>query len=172
MQFFGPDLRSATEEELDAVSAQVNNALMRLGSGWAYFIEAQRRRYNYYPNSTWPTRASSIVDSERARIFLSGDNFLSSYFLTFSYMPPSERTQKLAARFLNEKTVNYMKHLDYFRDEYGKITDTEKSDRERRRCGGLYKEKGYGKDCGIDCGRRRSRKRRVQVQLCPVERSS
>jgi type IV secretion system protein VirB4 len=40
MQFSGPDLRSSTEEELDAVSAQVNNALMRLGSGWAYFIEA------------------------------------------------------------------------------------------------------------------------------------
>ena len=123
MQFSGPDLRSSTEEELDAVSAQVNNALMRLGSGWAYFIEAQRRRYNYYPNSDWPNRASSIVDSERSRIFLSGDNFLSSYFLTFSYMPPSERTQKLTARFLNERTVDYMKHLDYFRDEYGKITD-------------------------------------------------
>jgi type IV secretion system protein VirB4 len=45
IQFCGPDLRSSTEEELDAVTAQVNNALMRLGSGWAYFIEAQRRRY-------------------------------------------------------------------------------------------------------------------------------
>ncbi|MGD0234762.1 MAG: conjugal transfer protein TrbE [Syntrophorhabdales bacterium] len=123
IQFCGPDLRSSTEEELDAVTAQVNNALMRLGSGWAYFIEAQRRRYTYYPVSTWPTRASAIVDKERSRIFLSGDNFLSSYFLTFSYMPPSERTERLAARFLNEKTVDYMKHLDYFRDEYGKITD-------------------------------------------------
>ncbi len=88
VKFSGPDLASSTEEELDAVSAQVNNALMRLGTDWAYFIEAQRRRYNYYPDSTWPNRASGFVDEERRKIFLSGDNFISSYYLTFSYIPP------------------------------------------------------------------------------------
>ena len=36
-RFRGPDLDSATESELVATSARLNNALRRLGSGWALF---------------------------------------------------------------------------------------------------------------------------------------
>ena len=42
-RFRGPDLESSTEAELMAVSARLNNALRRLGSGWALFVEADRR---------------------------------------------------------------------------------------------------------------------------------
>ena len=42
-RFRGPDLDSATQGELIATSARLNNALRRLGSGWALFIEAERR---------------------------------------------------------------------------------------------------------------------------------
>ena len=41
-RFRGPDLDSATQGELIATSARLNNALRRLGSGWALFIEAER----------------------------------------------------------------------------------------------------------------------------------
>jgi type IV secretion system protein VirB4 len=40
--FRGPDLDSSTESELVAVTARLNNALKRLGSGWALFVEAAR----------------------------------------------------------------------------------------------------------------------------------
>jgi type IV secretory pathway VirB4 component len=43
-RFRGPDLDSATQGELIATSARLNNALRRLGSGWALFIEAERQR--------------------------------------------------------------------------------------------------------------------------------
>src|SRR5690242_10153218 len=39
-RFRGPDLDSATPAELVAIIARLNNALRRLGSGWAIFIEA------------------------------------------------------------------------------------------------------------------------------------
>ena len=42
-RFRGPDLDSATHGELIATSARLNNALRRMGSGWALFIEAERR---------------------------------------------------------------------------------------------------------------------------------
>ena len=42
-RFRGPDLDSATQGELIATSARLNNALRRMGSGWALFIEAERR---------------------------------------------------------------------------------------------------------------------------------
>ncbi len=37
-RFRGPDLDSAVPAELVAVSARLNNALRRLGSGWAVFF--------------------------------------------------------------------------------------------------------------------------------------
>ncbi|HCJ16867.1 MAG TPA: hypothetical protein DHV57_05540, partial [Hyphomonas sp.] len=41
-RYRGPDLESSTEAELVAVTARVNNALRRFGSGWALFFEAVR----------------------------------------------------------------------------------------------------------------------------------
>jgi hypothetical protein len=40
-RFRGPDLESATEDELMAVRARLNNALKRLGSGWCLHVEAR-----------------------------------------------------------------------------------------------------------------------------------
>jgi hypothetical protein len=39
-RFRGPDLDSATPAELVGTTARLNNALRRLGSGWAIFVEA------------------------------------------------------------------------------------------------------------------------------------
>ena len=41
-RFRGPDLDSSVPAELVAVAGRLNNALRRLGSGWAVFVEAQR----------------------------------------------------------------------------------------------------------------------------------
>ena len=41
-RFRGPDLESATEAELVAACARINNVLRRFGSGWALFFEADR----------------------------------------------------------------------------------------------------------------------------------
>ena len=42
LRFRGPDLESAPEAELLSVCARANNALRRLGSGWAFFFDAER----------------------------------------------------------------------------------------------------------------------------------
>ncbi len=64
-RFRGPDLDSATPAELVGVTAQLNNALRRLGSGWAIFVEAQQVAAHTYPHSTFPDVASALVDLER-----------------------------------------------------------------------------------------------------------
>ena len=55
-RFRGPDLDSATPAELVATTARLNNALRRLGSGWAIFVEAQRAPALAYPDSDFPDR--------------------------------------------------------------------------------------------------------------------
>ncbi|EIM72249.1 conjugal transfer ATPase TrbE [Nitratireductor aquibiodomus RA22] len=90
-RFRGPDLDSAVPAELIAVAGRLNNAFRRLGSGWAIFVEAQRHPSNLYPDSRFPDTASALVDAERKASFEeAGAHFESSYFLTFTYLPPAE----------------------------------------------------------------------------------
>ncbi|MGV8691589.1 conjugal transfer protein TrbE, partial [Pseudomonas aeruginosa] len=68
-RFRGPDLDSATQGELIATSARLNNALRRMGSGWALFIEAERHAAADYPRSEFPEPLSWLVEEERRAAF-------------------------------------------------------------------------------------------------------
>src|SRR5882757_5900269 len=89
-RFRGPDLDSATPAELVGTTARLNNALRRLGSGWAIFVEAQRIPATDYPVSRFPDPASALVEEERrAQFEEAGVLFESRYFLTFVWLPPA-----------------------------------------------------------------------------------
>jgi type IV secretion system protein TrbE len=90
-RFRGPDLESATPAELVSTTARLNNALRRLGSGWAIWVEAVRRPALDYPVCDYPDQASALVDLERAEQFAEeGAHFESGYYLTLLWMPPAE----------------------------------------------------------------------------------
>jgi type IV secretion system protein VirB4 len=97
-RFRGPDLDSAVAAELVAVASRINNAFRRLGSGWSIFVEAQRHEAATYPESQFPDPASGLVDAERKADFEEeGVHFVSSYFLTFLYLPPAEEATRTEA---------------------------------------------------------------------------
>jgi type IV secretion system protein VirB4 len=111
-RFRGPDLDSATPAELVAITGRLNNALRRLGSGWAIFIEAQRLPANRYPDSDFPDAASRLVDAERRAQFEgwedqesrqwgdspnNGAHFESRYYLTLVWLPPAEDAARAEA---------------------------------------------------------------------------
>lgn len=100
--FRGPDLDSAVPAELVGVAGRLNNALRRLGSGWAIFVEAQRLPSSTYPESSFSDAASALVDAERKAAFEEeGAHYESAYFLTFLYLPPAWESAG-AERFLYE----------------------------------------------------------------------
>jgi len=68
-RFRGPDLDSAMPAELVGTTARLNNALRRLGSGWAIFVEASRVPAQHYPRSQFPDAVSALVDYERRQQF-------------------------------------------------------------------------------------------------------
>jgi type IV secretion/conjugal transfer VirB4 family ATPase len=97
-RFRGPDLDSATQAELVAITSRLNNALRRLGSGWSIFVEAQRQPANRYPASDFPDMASALVDSERrAQFEEEGAHYESRYFLTLVWLPPAEHAARAEA---------------------------------------------------------------------------
>lgn len=123
-RFRGPDLDSATDSELVAVTARLNNALKRLGSGWAIFIEAERRAAGNYPDSTFPDALSWLVDEERRGAFEeAGSHFESGYYLTLVYLPPPESRAR-AGRLLYE--TNHSQGVDWRDQRDGFVTETDR----------------------------------------------
>lgn len=126
-RFRGPDLDSATQGELIATSARLNNALRRLGSGWALFVEAERRMAEHYPQSDFPEPLSWLVDEERRAAFEEDhSHFESSYHLTLVYLP-AEESRARAAKLLYENTpqdgVDWRERLTAFIAETDRFFD-------------------------------------------------
>ena len=126
-RFRGPDLDSATDAELVAVCARANNALKRLGSGWALFIEALRHEAAGYPESRFPDPVSFLVDRERRAMFeTEGAHFESECFLTFVYLAPPEsatRVHGLLYGSAGEKRgINWREQLQAFQAETDRVS--------------------------------------------------
>ncbi|HVA13763.1 MAG TPA: conjugal transfer protein TrbE [Stellaceae bacterium] len=114
-RFRGPDLESATEPELVATCARLNNVLRRFGSGWALFFEAERVAAPGYPESTFPDPASWLVDEERRAAFEEGqgddrsphqrrEHYENLYYLTLLYMPPADPVSRAEQALLEKPT--------------------------------------------------------------------
>ncbi len=129
IRYRGPDLESATEAELVAVSARINNVLRRFGSGWALFFEADTRPSHHYPQSGFADAASWLVDQERKGMFEEeGAHFESSYVLTFLFLPPVEATSKRENLLFetsddSDNTSSYRDHLTSFISETDRAID-------------------------------------------------
>jgi len=137
-RFRGPDLESATEPELVATCARLNNVLRRFGSGWALFFEAERHPAPGYPASEFPDPASWLVDRERRATFehsqRDGDperhgwaHFESGYYLTLLYLPPPDQVNRAERALLetppDEHGVDYRDHLEAFVAETDRALD-------------------------------------------------
>lgn len=121
-RYRGPDLESATEAELVAAMARVNNVLRRFGSGWALFFEAVRVEAHDYPHSEFPDAASWLVDQERRlRFEEAGDQFESRYYLTLLWLPPADakgRAERaLISRAEKHDPQGWRRRLDTFIDQ-------------------------------------------------------
>ncbi|MDZ5698653.1 conjugal transfer protein TrbE [Chelativorans sp. M5D2P16] len=127
-RFRGPDLESATEAELVGICARANNALRRLGTGWALFFEAERIEALDYPKAQFPDAASWLVDEERRAAFEGKvAHFESRYHLTLLFMPPPDGQARAESALVesdhSEGTRNWRQELTRFRDETDRVLD-------------------------------------------------
>lgn len=128
IRYRGPDLESASPEELLSYTARINNVLRRFRSGWVLHFEAARVPAADYPTSAWPSPLSFLIDEERRAAFEStAEYFECEYFLTFAYMPPADRTARAERAFLKQDELAAPDHagdrLGYFVQETDKAID-------------------------------------------------
>ncbi len=127
-RFRGPDLESATEAELIGICARANNALRRLGSGWALFFEADRVEALGYPTSRFPDAASWLVDEERRAAFEGKvAHFESRYHLTLQFMPPADAQARAESALVeshhSDGERDWRQEMARFRDETDRVLD-------------------------------------------------
>src|SRR5580692_3708478 len=124
-KFRGPDLDSSTPAELVAITSRLNNALRRLGTGWAIFIEAQRQPAHSYPLSEFPEPTSGLVDAERrAQFEEEGAHFESRYFLTLLWLPPADDAARAEAWLYENRAAgaaDWRAALDGFVDRTDRV---------------------------------------------------
>lgn len=125
LSFRGPDLDSSTPAELIGASARLDNALKRFGSNWCLHVEARRSPTTAYPDSEWPDALSWLIDEERRHDFAAaGGRYESAYYLTMSWLPPSEASGRFEAALFESAgdnaargRVDYRACLQSFIDE-------------------------------------------------------
>ncbi len=124
IRYRGPDLDSATEAELVSVAARLNNILKRFGSGWAVYVEAQRRLSQEYPRSDWADPISFLIDEERRAFFETQKHFESHYYATIVYLPPPDTKNRIASTFIerqSKEALDYFSVLSNFRQDVARI---------------------------------------------------
>jgi type IV secretion system protein VirB4 len=127
-RYRGPDLDSATQEELVSVMARINNVLRRFGSGWALFFEAAREEARDYPDCAFPDAASWLVDMERGlHAEEAGARYESCYYLTLLWLPPADAAghaeKALIQRPDAEESATWRHRLQAFEQQTARAFD-------------------------------------------------
>lgn len=124
-RFRGPDLDSSTRSGLMTAAAKVNNVFKRLGTGWIIFVEAQRIQSQRYPESSLPNEVATMIDEERKRFFSSGQHYENNYYLTLTFLPPSENYGKWEKRLIDrdyqKEETTFQTHLKNFLSETERV---------------------------------------------------
>ena len=116
-EFRGNDTASSTIEELDFVAAQVNQALLLLGSGWMLHVDAVRRPSTSSPpagRSHFPDRVSALIDAERRAFFERESCFETNTVLSLTWKP----SMSLAVNMLSDRKTAHQVLAD-FQDQAG-----------------------------------------------------
>lgn len=125
--FRGNDMSSSTDEELAAVSAHANAALVKLGTGWLLHIDSIRIKATTYPSedrSHFPDPVTRLIDAERrAQHETEGAHFDNIYAMAITYQVPPELQSRITAIFVdddsesaqNKKQLNYSLLLERFK---------------------------------------------------------
>jgi len=116
-----PDIDSSGAQDIATLAIRVNDFAKRLGSGWAFQLEAQRFQIQEYPRADFDALAPFLIDREREAAFqAAGRHFDSYYYLTFIWKPPSESVKKLASLFIQSGSgegMSIKQNVEFFVNE-------------------------------------------------------
>jgi len=122
----GPDLDSATAQELGAMAARVNGALL-MSDGWAVFCDAEREVADVsLPPGHFPDRTTALIDDAR-RVSRQGESagFETRITLYVVWHPDIDAAGKAEALFVEgrEEVGQAQRNLDRFKKALEEVED-------------------------------------------------
>lgn len=105
----GPDLESMSTASIERLSAGINQALLRLGGGWATHITAIRDHADGYisaEDNRFADPVSQLIDDERRQQFAAEDaHFLSRYAIVFAWQTPPDSEIAAGKLFVDSRNA-------------------------------------------------------------------
>lgn len=139
--YTGPDLESATKEEVEALTAYISRAFLRFGKGWMLHVEMIRKAAEGYPAGYFAEPTNFLIDLERHYNHKQeGAHFETKIALFLSYLPPifdqSKKVKRVTNFMLGESEEEYLdiegKNLKYFEDKLEEIQNVLTASRQIR----------------------------------------
>lgn len=122
--YAGPDLESSSPSDLDILSAQLNHALARLGSGWAVWVDMIREPTIDYPAESecfFSDPVSALIDDKRRRQHIAeGSHFISRYAIVFGWTLPTDAESRLLKAVVSnssQKSDSMKEYISRFASE-------------------------------------------------------
>ncbi|NIJ70374.1 VirB4 family type IV secretion/conjugal transfer ATPase [Xanthomonas sp. 60] len=123
----GEDAASSTDQQREATSMRLNQALSRLGNGWMIHVDAVRQQapgYTGEGESSFPDVVTAAIDEERRRLFESMGVMYEGYFvLTVTWYPPALAQRKFVEMMFDDEgrasgdSESTQRLLEHFRRE-------------------------------------------------------
>ncbi|MCU7799132.1 MAG: hypothetical protein KZQ70_03040 [gamma proteobacterium symbiont of Lucinoma myriamae] len=103
------DNASSTEEKRGMISAQINKALSRFGSGWMVHVDSVRKtspKYSKRSDSYFTDSVCEAIDEERRQLFEKFGAMYEGYFvISVTYYPPSLAQRKFVELMFDDDMV-------------------------------------------------------------------
>ena len=127
-RYGGPDLNSATAEEMDSLTRHLNDLLLPLTDSWMFHVDAIRRPATAYARSQFPDPITQVIDDERRAAYETegGRQFETEFFLLVTHLPPADAISRLGSFFVqgNDRADADWSHtLGMFRNALNGIED-------------------------------------------------
>lgn len=128
-RYHGPDLDSATAEELETGAERLNRALLGYGSGWVLHAAAVRRPVEEYPcYGVFPDPVSTILEAERQEAFAgAGTTFVTEYYLAAQWYPPEDSRRALLGWLVSDadegERFSPRRYVESFLEQLDSIQD-------------------------------------------------
>ena len=122
-EYRGPDLDSATAQELAVDAARINSAL-KLGDGWVIHCDALRSKApGYAVEGAFPDRTTRLIDDLRRQAYTGNKaGYGTRYILTVSWWPMPDAANKTAALFIDGREAGTaQRNLDQFNEQVDQI---------------------------------------------------
>jgi type IV secretion system protein VirB4 len=136
LKFSGPDLESMSTQSINSLSATLNAALSRLGTGWVSHISAIRYGAGDYTAESdcyFTDSVSYLIDAERRETYKNeGSLFLTDYFITLAWQTPVDSevslgevvvTKSKSSKKRTGATVGFETTIAKFRQTFEVVLD-------------------------------------------------